>query len=71
MMGKPRTIEVRVSIDATGRVTRVEAKPQRGVNSAVRKSIESSARSWTFKPARQGDEPIPSEFVLQFHFANQ
>jgi hypothetical protein len=68
-MPKPKTIEVTVAIDAAGQVTRAEVIPQPGVHKLTMEKLVTAARSWTFKPARKGDEPISSEFVLQFHFA--
>ena len=69
MMPKPGTIEVRVAIDKDGKVTQADAVPHRGVNNVVLGMVTAAARSWTFTPARLGDEPVPSDFVLQFHFA--
>lgn len=68
MIPKPKTIEVRVTIDKKGQVTHAEAISQSGVNSAVLEKLITAARSWTFLPARKGVEPISSDYVLQFHF---
>jgi hypothetical protein len=68
MFTKPATLEVRVSVDETGRVSRAQAVPHAGVNKLVMEQIVTAVRSWTFAPARRGDEPVISEFVLQFYF---
>ena len=64
----PATVQVRVSIDRDGRVTRAEGVPHRGVNAVLMDRLVTVSRSWTFTPARRGDEPIESEFVLEFRF---
>jgi hypothetical protein len=64
----PTTIQVRVFIDRNGRVTRAEGVPHRGVNSMLMDRLVAASHSWTFTPARRGDEPIESEFVLEFRF---
>ena len=68
MLTKPATLEVRVTIDKTGRVTHAEAVTHAGVNKLVLEQVVAAARSWTFTPARRGDDPLSSEFVLQFYF---
>jgi hypothetical protein len=70
ILPKPTTLEVRVNIDRMGRVTLAEALPRPGINKVVLEQVVAAARSWTFTPARRGDEPVPSEFVLQFYFAH-
>lgn len=69
MMAKPKTIEVRVTVDKNGHVTKAEGISQSGVNSLTFSKLIAAAREWTFVPARKGNEPIPSEYVLQFHFS--
>jgi hypothetical protein len=64
----PMVIEVRVFIDRDGRVTRADGIRHGGVNAAVMDRVIAAARSWTFTPARRGDEPAPSEHLLQFRF---
>jgi len=68
MIAKPKTIAVQVVIDKTGRVTQAEARSSSGVQKMVIDKLLEAARSWTFVPARLGNEPIPSEFTLQFTF---
>lgn len=65
----PKIIEVRVSIDKTGRVIYAEGIPKTGVRSATLARFTAAARSWTFQPARRGVEAVSSEHVLQFQFA--
>jgi hypothetical protein len=66
---RPLTVEVRVSIDKSGRVTQADAAPVRGANLSFLEKVLTAARQWTFKPARQGGEAVPSEFVVQFRIA--
>ena len=65
----PLTVDVQVHVDAAGKVTQALIVPQRGLNPFIVERVVGAARQWTFKPARRGDEPIPSEFVLQFRIA--
>jgi hypothetical protein len=68
MLTKPITIEARITVDKTGRVAHAEALPHAGVNKLVLEQVVTAARSWIFKPALRGDDPVSSEFVLQFYF---
>ena len=68
MITKSGTIDVRVAIDKTGRVTKAEVNPNSGFHQLVLERLLSASRLWKFKPARRGDEPVSSEFVIQFNF---
>jgi hypothetical protein len=61
-------VEVRVSIDRTGRVTKAEPLPKRGVSSVFYAAAVAAATEWQFQPARRDNEPVISELVLQFVF---
>jgi protein TonB len=65
-----KVIEVTVSIDKNGRVSKAEAVPQKNVNQFFINSALNAARLWKFRPAMRGDEPVASEMVLQFIFGN-
>jgi protein TonB len=65
----PLTVEVQVAIDGGGKVTQAALVSQRGINQLVAERILGAARQWTFTPARRGDDPVASEFVLQFRIA--
>lgn len=64
----PTTIQVRVEIDAAGKVAKVEPL---GLNVATFRLAQAAilaARSWTFEPARENGEPVPSDMILSFAF---
>jgi protein TonB len=65
---KPKTIEVLVSIDETGKVIKAEAVPQKDLHQMLINSATDAARQWKFRPGRRGDQPVPSEMVLRFNF---
>jgi protein TonB len=61
------TVNLKVSIDETGRVVKIE--PLRtGAHQMLVDSAINAARKWKFSPARRGNAPIPSETTLQFTF---
>jgi hypothetical protein len=63
------TIDVQVSIDATGRV--VEAHPintGRKINQLVVGEAVKAAMQWTFEPATHRGKPIPATHVITFRF---
>jgi hypothetical protein len=68
-IASPLTVEVRVGIDKSGKVTQADLIPVRGANPLVLERVLTAARQWTFTPARRGDVPIAGEFVLQFRIA--
>jgi protein TonB len=63
---KPHLVEVRVSIDEHGRVTRADAVPQKGITEFFVEATVSAARLWRFEPARRDNQPVASEMTLQF-----
>jgi TonB family protein len=63
-------IEVKVTIDKNGKVSKAEAIPQKTVNQFLVNSAVSAARLWRFQPALRDNEPVSSESVLQFLFGN-
>jgi TonB family protein len=69
MFVTPKTVEINVVIDETGKVQKAEPLPRKGSvpDLMVRAAID-SARLWTFKPAQRGIQPISSEMVLRFQF---
>ena len=60
-------IDVRVDIDATGRVVRAEALT-RGKQEMLTALALDAARQWRFSPAKQGSENVPSNAVVGFQF---
>jgi hypothetical protein len=65
---RPMAVEVLVSIDETGRVVKTDPKSQPGVHPLMVASALAAAKQWKFRPARQGDRPVPSEMLLRFNF---
>ena len=65
------TVDVRVAIDAAGKVKRAELVSRR---SDVRREFEtlalSASRGWTFTPARNADRRVPGQAVLHYHFGS-
>jgi TonB family protein len=62
-------VDVRVDIDAAGKVKRAELVSK---HSDAQREFESLAlgasRGWTFTPARNGARRVPSQAVLHYHF---
>jgi hypothetical protein len=65
-----KVIEVKVTIDKTGKVSKAEAVPQKNVSQFLVNSAVKAARLWKFQPALRDNEPISSESVLQFVFGH-
>jgi TonB family protein len=65
---KPTVVAVRVTIDKTGKVQKVEPLPQGNIHRLFIMEAVHAAQLWKFQPARRGDEPVPSESVLRFTF---
>jgi len=63
-----KVIEVKVTIDKNGKVSKAEAIPQKNVSLFLINSAVNAARLWRFQPALRDNEPISSESVLQFVF---
>jgi len=63
------TVEVRVRIDRSGRVTGAEPVSVRGFLAAsLAPYAVDAARHWRFRPARSNGKPVRSERVLEFLF---
>jgi len=69
LISREIVIDVKVSIDETGRITRAEASPGEGLlqNSLAKLAVE-AARLWKFQPAREGNHNKPGEIRIQFQF---
>jgi hypothetical protein len=64
----PRTVEVKLSIDATGKVIKAEGVPQPNIPRLLVMSAETAARQCRFQPAVSGNQPVASEMILRFQF---
>lgn len=67
---KRTVIEVKVTIDKRGQVSKAEAAAQNNLNQYLVNSAINAARLWIFQPAKLGNDPVPSEAVLQFVFSH-
>lgn len=69
LVRRPVTVQVKVSIDAEGKVVNVEASvPPGTMNHYLAEAAANAARMWRFDPARRGDTKLPSETILHFAF---
>ncbi len=65
---KPQVVEVRVTIDKTGKVLRAEPVNQGNIHKLLIDAALRAAPFWKFQPARRGEEPVLSETILRFVF---
>jgi len=64
-------VDVKVYIDAGGTVVRTEPLSKGNSLMEYLSSVAAdAARQWRFSPARRGNQSVPSETVLHFHFGN-
>jgi TonB family protein len=65
-------ITVRAQIDATGRVVKAEVLRERPAQGGVYAQLEIAAldaiKQWRFSPARLGNQLVPSDYAITFHF---
>lgn len=69
VLSRAASIQLKLSIDAKGRVTKAEPVTPEGVNPLLLEASMEAARFWTFQPATIDNRPIPSEMIVTFHFA--
>ena len=72
----PVTIELRLMIDDTGRVTGVQPISRSGPDGAPDSALEAlsnaavaNAAAWRFSPSKSGREAVPGETMLRFRFS--
>ena len=69
MIASEVEVDVRVEIDAMGRVTQARPLASTGpVSAFLVTSARAAARLWLFEPARRGSQNVPSEMVLKFRY---
>lgn len=68
VLSKATAVDVRLRIDAEGRVDKAEAVAPNGTNRLLVDAALQSARLWTFHPATVGGQAVPSETVVTFRF---
>jgi TonB family protein len=69
VLWKLTTVDVNVSVDASGNVVKAEAAPRQGLHPLLRDAAVQAARRWKFQPARFNGHAVPANIVLQFNFA--
>ena len=62
-------VEVEITIDKTGRVSRAQPVYQKGISQFLLNAATNAASMWKFQPAKQNNEAISSQMVLQFVFS--
>ena len=62
----PSVIQIKVSIDETGKVIRATLLSHELVPPALLSEALAAAHQWKFQPARVGDHALPSETILHF-----
>jgi len=64
-----KTVEVRVHLDEMGRMASAEVLPPKTwtPQAMIQASLD-AVRRWRFKPARRGNQSVPSDMILQFSF---
>ena len=65
---KELVVQLRVSVDANGRVLRATPLVQDGVNRRVVDLAVQAAMMWTFEPARHNGVKVPRDAIIEFHF---
>jgi len=61
-----KQMDLKASVDASGRVTRVELLSPRDEYLANLASYNAAA--WRFAPAKLNDQPVSSDIILHFRF---
>jgi periplasmic protein TonB len=71
VMSNPVEIQIKLEIDATGRVTKAMPLKVNAFNYSVVNPAVHAAESWEFSPALQNGRPVPSEMVVNFQFVSK
>jgi TonB family protein len=69
MIWNEAVVDVRVKVDATGKV--ISAEPMRlagPMRPFLERAAADAARLWRFEPARLGDQKVEGEALVQFRF---
>jgi TonB family protein len=66
---KPTTVDVNVSVDASGSVVKAEVAAKSGLHPLLRDAAVQAALQWKFQPAQYDGHPLPANIVLRFSFA--
>lgn len=66
ILAQRKKMDLKASVDASGRVTRVELLTPRDEELATLAGY--AARHWSFSPAQLDEQAVPSEIILHFDF---
>ena len=69
VLTKPKTVQVRVAIDSSGKPVNAEVLPQPESYKALDEAARVAVMQWKFRPAMMGNRPVPSSLVLEFNFS--
>jgi TonB family protein len=65
---KPTTVDVNVSVDASGSVVKAEVAAKPGLHPLLGETAVQAALRWKFQPAQYDGHPLPANIVLRFNF---
>jgi hypothetical protein len=69
MLTGQAVVEVRVRVDENGRVTKADTTTQQSpLHTHLAGLARNAAYMWRFTPAKIGDRPVPSDYVIVFKF---
>jgi hypothetical protein len=68
ILAQRKKLDLKASVDASGRVTRVELLSPRDEELATLAGY--AASHWSFSPAQLDKEAVPSEIILHFDFSS-
>jgi Gram-negative bacterial TonB protein C-terminal len=71
LIGNPVDVEVKVQIDAAGKVTKAAPVKVNAINYALVNPAVHAAESWGFDPALENGRPVPSEMIVTFRFTSK
>jgi len=69
VLKKPKTVQVRVAIDSSGKPVNAEVLPQADSYTALDEAARVAVMQWKFRPATLANKPVPSSIVLEFSFS--
>jgi hypothetical protein len=69
VVGNPVVIQVKVEINAEGKVTKATPLKVNAMNYALVNPAVRAAESWDFAPALENGQPVASETIVVFQFA--
>jgi hypothetical protein len=67
----PVEIQVKVEINAAGKVTKATPLEVKAMNYALVGPAMRAAESWAFDPALENGRPVPSQMIVMFRFVSK